>query len=151
MAIDSDLKAVLEELLAPMGPVSIRRMFGGGGVFLDGLMFGLVVEDVLYFKADDGNRALFDAEGLAPFTYQKKTGVATLTSYRQSPERLLDEPDELVTWAQAAYAAARRARKPARPRNRQNPAAAANPETRVKTPTARSPATRRTSPLKPRR
>lgn len=112
MAIDDDLKALLEEHLAPLGPVVIKRMFGGGGVFLDGLMFGLVVEDVLYLKSDQGNRAAFVAEGLEPFTYAKTSGATTVMSYWRTPERLLDEPDELRDWARQAYAAARRSRKP---------------------------------------
>ena len=114
MAIDDDLKALLEEHLAPLGPVVIKRMFGGGGVFLDGLMFGLVIEDVLYLKSDDGNRAAFVAEGLEPFRYAKTGGATTVMSYWQAPERLLDEPDELRTWARNAYAAARRSKKPAK-------------------------------------
>lgn len=112
MAIDDDLKSLIEELLAPLGPVAIKRMFGGGGVFLDGLMFGLVIEGVLYLKADDGNRADFEAEGLTPFRYTKATGTTTVMSYWQAPERLLDEPDEMRDWARKAHAAARRSRKP---------------------------------------
>ncbi len=118
MAIDNDLKTLLEEHLAPLGPVVIKRMFGGGGVFLDGLMFGLVSDEALYLKADDGNRAAFVAEGLAPFTYAKLAGTATLHSYWQAPERLLDEPDELRAWARDAYAAARRSKKPAKTKAR---------------------------------
>lgn len=118
MALDADLKSLLEELLAPLGPVAIRRMFGGGGIFLDGLMFGLVVEGTLYLKADDGNRPAFEAEGLGPFTYEKKSGKATVMSYWQAPERLLDEGDEMVAWARAAFAAARRAKKAVKPRAR---------------------------------
>ena len=110
--LDADLKGLLEELLAPLGPVAIKRMFGGGGVFLDGLMFGLVIEDVLYLKADDGNRPAFEAEGLAPFSYDKKSGRTTVMSYWRAPDRLLDEPDEMVAWARAAIAAAQRAQKP---------------------------------------
>ena len=109
MADTDSYGAMLLEMLAPLGPVQIRRMFGGAGVFLDGLMFGLVSDDVLYFKADDGNRAAYEAESMAPFTYAKQGGRATLTSYWRAPERLLDEHDELEAWARAAVGAARRA------------------------------------------
>ena len=116
MAIEDDLKVVIEEHLAPLGPVHIKRMFGGGGVFLDGLMFGLVVESVLYLKADDGNRSAFEAEGMGPFSYEKKSGTTTVMSYWRMPERLLDEPDEMRDWARQALAAARRTRQPVKVR-----------------------------------
>jgi DNA transformation protein len=99
---DAELKLLLEELLAPLGPVMLKRMFGGYGVFLDGLMFGLVSDERLYFKTSEASRAAFEAEGLGPFTYTKKGATAVLTSYWQAPERLLDDPDELVEWARTA-------------------------------------------------
>lgn len=103
---NSDLKVLLEEMLAPLGPVAIKRMFGGYGLFLDGLMFGLISDDQLYFKTSETGRSTFEAEGLGPFTYMKKGGPAVLTSYWQAPERLFDEPDELVAWARTAHRAA---------------------------------------------
>ena len=62
----------IRDLFAPFGPVAVRRMFGGAGVYCDGLMFGLVSDDTLYFRVDDGNRGAFEAEGLSPFTYEGK-------------------------------------------------------------------------------
>ncbi len=109
---------ILRELLAPLGPVHIRRMFGGSGIFLDGLMFGLVADDVLYFKADAGTTPDYEAEGLGPFRYARSDGRVTVMSYWQTPERLLDEPDEMVAWARKAMDTARRAAlksKPPRP------------------------------------
>ncbi|MGD9805345.1 MAG: TfoX/Sxy family protein [Hyphomicrobiaceae bacterium] len=103
---NSELKLILEEMLAPLGPVALKRMFGGYGLFLDGLMFGLVSGDRLYFKTSEAGRAAFEAEGLGPFTYIKKNAPAVLTSYWQAPERLLDEPDEMVAWARTAHRAA---------------------------------------------
>jgi DNA transformation protein len=113
---DAELKLLLEELLAPLGPVMLKRMFGGYGVFLDGLMFGLVSDDRLYFKTSEVSRAAFEAEGLGPFTYTKKGATAVLTSYWQVPDRLLDDSDELVEWARTAQrcAAAAKVKKPAR-------------------------------------
>lgn len=122
--LDPDLKTLLEELLAPLGPVAIRRMFGGGGIFLDGLMFGLVIDNVLYLKADESTRVAFEAEGLAPFTYEKKGGQTTVMSYWRAPERLIDEPDEMLAWARAALAVARRAKKPRRDRPPARPGSA---------------------------
>jgi DNA transformation protein len=99
----------LREQLAPLGRVAMRRMFGKTGVFCNGLMFGMVTNDTLYFRVDDHNRAVFkEAESAPPLNYEKKGRTIDLSFWRV-PERLLDEPDELVTWARAALAAARRA------------------------------------------
>src|SRR6202165_1568681 len=98
----------LREQLASLGRVSMRRMFGKTGVFCDGLMFAMVTDDTLYFRVDDHNRAAFkEAESFPPLNYEKKGCTIDLAFWR-APERLFDEPDELVTWARAALAAARR-------------------------------------------
>jgi DNA transformation protein len=107
MAVSESLTALLQEQLAALGPVTVRRMFGGAGVYCDGLMFGLIARDVLYFKADSGNQSAYAAEGMAAFTYEGK-GKPVQMSYWRVPERLLDEPEEMVEWARAALAAARR-------------------------------------------
>ena len=98
----------LREQLAPLGRVTMRRMFGKIGVFCDGLMLGMVRDNTLYFRVDDDNRATFkEVESFPPLNYEKKGGTIDLSFWR-SPERLFDEPDELVTWARAALAGARR-------------------------------------------
>jgi DNA transformation protein len=71
-------------------------------------MFGLVIRDVLFLKADEATRSAFEAEGSAPFTYTAR-GREVRTSHWRVPERLLDEPDEFAEWARTAVAAARRA------------------------------------------
>ena len=68
----------LADLFEAFGPVTVRRMFGGHGVFRDGLMFALVVDDALYLKADEQNRAMFESCGLPRFDYARK-GAARLT------------------------------------------------------------------------
>jgi DNA transformation protein and related proteins len=98
----------LHEHLAPLGRVTMRRMFGKTGVFCDGLMLGMVRDDTLYFRVDDHNRATFkEAKSFPPLSYEKGGSSIDLSFWR-APERLFDEPDELVTWARAALAAARR-------------------------------------------
>ena len=98
----------LREQLAPLGRLSLRRMFGKTGVFCDGVMIGMVRDNTLYFRVDDDNRAAFkEAESFPPLNYEKKGGTIDLAFWR-APERLFDEPDELVTWARAALGAARR-------------------------------------------
>jgi DNA transformation protein len=98
----------LREQLAALGRVTMRRMFGKTGVFCDGVMFGMVTENTLYFRVDDQNRETFrEAEAFPPLNYAKKGATIDLSFWRV-PERLFDEPDELIAWAQAALAAAHR-------------------------------------------
>jgi DNA transformation protein and related proteins len=108
MVASATFAEFLREQLAPLGRITVRRMFGKTGVFCDGVMFGMVTENTLYFRVDDQNRVTFkEAEAFPPLNYQKKGSTIDLSFWRV-PERLFDEPDELVTWAQAALAAARR-------------------------------------------
>jgi DNA transformation protein len=98
----------LREQLAPLGRVTMRRIFGKTGVFCDGLMFGMVTEDTLYFRVDNHNRASFkEAEAFPPLAYEKQGRTIDLSFWR-APERLLDEPEEFVAWAREALEAARR-------------------------------------------
>ena len=98
----------LREQLSPLGRLTMRRMFGKTGVFCDGLMFGMITEDTLYVRVDDHNKAVFkEAEAAPPLNYEKKGRTIDLSFWRV-PERLLDEPDELILWARAALAAAGR-------------------------------------------
>ncbi len=98
----------LREQLAPLGRITMRRMFGKTGVFCDGVMFAMVTQNTLYFRVDEQNRVTFkEAESFPPLNYEKKGDTIDLAFWRV-PERLFDEPDELVVWARAALAAARR-------------------------------------------
>jgi DNA transformation protein len=108
MVASDSFVAFLREQLAPLGRISVRRMFGKSGVFCDGVMLAMVRDDTLYFRVDDDNRAeLKEAEAFPPLNYAKKGGSIDLSFWR-APERLLDDPDELVAWARSALAAARR-------------------------------------------
>lgn len=108
MVASASFAEFLREQLAPLGPVSMRRMFGKTGVFCEGVMLGMVMEDTLYVRVDDHNRATFaEAQSSPPLSYQKKGSSIDLSFWRV-PERLIDEPDELVDWARAALAAAHR-------------------------------------------
>jgi DNA transformation protein and related proteins len=82
-------------------------MFGGAGIFADGVMIGLIADGVIYLKADEHSSPAFEAEGLGPFTYGK-VGKRVIMSYWRMPERLYDDLDELARWAADALAAARR-------------------------------------------
>ncbi len=99
----------------PIPGVSIRRMFGGLGVFRDGIMFALGSGDVLYLRADEETRSRYEAEGLKPFTYPMR-GKDMPLPYWQAPESIFEDPDAFREWADDAFAAAKRAKqaKPAK-------------------------------------
>lgn len=110
MATDRAFVDYLLELLDPLPGITAKRMFGGYGLFRDGLMFGLVADSALYFKVDDQNRALFEARELTPFIYEAKGKPVTM-SYYEAPGEVLDNSDDMVEWAEIAYRAALRAKK----------------------------------------
>lgn len=95
------------ELFGPFGTAGVRRMFGGHGVYLDGLMFAIVSEDMLYLKADEMNRAEFEQAGCEIFGYARKGKRATLKFFR-APEEAMESPELMLPWARTAYAAALR-------------------------------------------
>ena len=103
--MSTDYVNYLLELLAPMGDVRAKRMFGGHGIFRSDLMFGLVADDTLYLKADDSNRDDFTTLELEPFVYLKK-GKPFSLSYYQAPEDALEDSLLLCEWAEKSYAVA---------------------------------------------
>jgi DNA transformation protein len=119
-------REAIAELFAGFGPVGVRRMFSGFGLYADEVCFSLFLRGELYFKADETTVPRFAAEGSRPFSYtQTRSGkVVTVNSFWRLPERLYDDPDELAAWTRAAVAVAQRqklgkrvrAKKPARQR-----------------------------------
>ena len=82
-------------------------MFGGAGIFRDGLMFALISgNDVLHLKVDAHSRPDFEAEGKGPFTYRRAGKPQALKTYYEAPERLLEDPEALAAWARRAFEAA---------------------------------------------
>jgi DNA transformation protein len=103
------------ESLQPLSGVSARPMFGGWGIYKDGVMFALIAYDTLYFKVDDANRQAYEAADLPYFTYSDK-GRPIRMSYGEAPSDGFDDPEILCAWARDAFAAALRARKAKRVR-----------------------------------
>lgn len=108
MAVSKEFLEFISEQLEGFGPVDVKRMFGGAGIFREGLMFGLIAEECLYLKADDETKADFEAEGSGPFLYEKN-GKTMEMSYWRLPERLYDDPEEFTDWARHAFSVAMRA------------------------------------------
>jgi DNA transformation protein and related proteins len=113
MAARSDLLDDLIDRLGPLGHVSGRAMFGGHGLYLDGTIVGIVIDELLYLKVDDANREDYLAAGATPFTYQGRDRLVT-TSYWEAPADIFDDDDTLRRWIAAAHGAARRAHRPAK-------------------------------------
>jgi len=95
------------DLLHPFGPCEARRMFGGFGIFHQGLMFGLISEGSLYLKADAATRDMFTDEGSTAFSYYKQEKECRL-SYYLAPEAFFEDSDACLHWAKLAFDAALR-------------------------------------------
>lgn len=98
----------LADVFRLFGPISLRRMFSGYGVFHDGIMFGLVHAETLYLKADAENIASFLKQGLGQFNYVRQGKIIGL-SYYQAPDAVLEDIQEAAHWARQSFEAALRA------------------------------------------
>jgi DNA transformation protein len=108
MAKKGEFIEYLLEQMQDIGQVNARAMFGGHGIYHDGIMFALIADDVLYLKTDEVNRPEFEARNLPPFLYECKDKVISM-SYNEAPGEVLDDPDEMTYWARSAIEASRRA------------------------------------------
>ena len=103
MPVSQSFKDFVRDLLLDFGPVTIRNMFSGAGVYADGVMFALLANDTFYLKADETSVHGFAGEGMQPFTYRPEGRDPIAMSYWEVPPRLLEEPQELVSWAREAH------------------------------------------------
>ncbi|MGN7158657.1 TfoX/Sxy family protein [Sphingomonas sp. SAFR-052] len=109
MSADEGLLLWIEEALAPTGRVTWRRMMGGATLYLDGTVFAIVLDDMLWFKSDAVADPVWDAEGAARFSYARKDGSVATMNYRRAPDGVFDDADLLGQWAALAVEAGRRA------------------------------------------
>jgi DNA transformation protein len=108
MPVSPEYRDYVLEQLACLGWVTDKRMFGGVGIYLDGVFFALIADDVVYFKVGDLNRADYEAVGMRPFKpYRNKP---TTMPYYEVPVSVLEDVDQLTAWGRKAYAVAARAR-----------------------------------------
>lgn len=105
----SDLVDHCLELLAPLGTVRARRMFGGQGLYCDDLFFALIAGERLYLKTDAQSQSHFVTAGCEPFAFTAR-GKTTVTSYWSVPAEAMESPQLMQPWARQALAAALRAR-----------------------------------------
>lgn len=98
MSVSDEYMTYVIDQLEAVGPVQARRMFGGAGLYLDGLFFALIADDVLYFKVDDSNRSDYEDAGMGPFRpFPDKPNIM---QYYEVPIEVLENRDTLRDWAQ---------------------------------------------------
>ncbi len=105
----------IADIFAEFGPVRVRRVFGGHGIYADDMVFALELRGEIFLKADAESEAAFASAGSSPFTYLRRSnGKSTTLPYWRMPETAFDDPDDLKRWCNLALDAARRAarRKP---------------------------------------
>lgn len=107
MSVSPEYRDYVLEQLARVAPVTSRSMFGGVGIYADGLFFALMDDDNLYLKVDDGNRGDFEAIGSEPF---RPFGDERAMQYYELPADVLEDVDALRGWVEGALDVARRAR-----------------------------------------
>src|SRR5262245_49724074 len=117
MPVTDDYRDFVLEQLAPAGRVTSRAMFGGVGLYLDGLFFALIDDDTLFFKTDDETRKRYAAAGSKPFCPYPDQPEQSM-GYWAVPAEVLEDSDALAAWAREAMGVAleRRSRRPARRR-----------------------------------
>ena len=116
MALSEDYLEFVRDQLSGTDGVAMRKMFGGVGIYRDGVIFGLIAYDTLYFKADDGNRPDYEALGMGPFVPFGEGSYAM--SYYEVPAEVLEDRDELSLWATRAVEASLRSRQGKRKKGR---------------------------------
>ncbi|WP_425409437.1 TfoX/Sxy family protein [Hyphococcus sp.] len=119
MPVSASYSEYIKDLFSPFGVISIRKMFGGAGVYCDGAFFAIIGDDDLWLKVDDVTRAEFEGAGLYPFEVEMKGKKGTM-SYYCAPEEIYDDNDALRRWAALALEASARGKKP-KPKKKKAP------------------------------
>lgn len=104
MKQDDFLVYVVEDLLGNLEGVASRAMFGGYGLYKNGMIFGMIVYGVLYFKVGDGNRPAYEKLGSKPFTYMHGNKKPVQMSYWEVPEEIMDDRAEIANWLDESLA-----------------------------------------------
>src|SRR5206468_12087226 len=98
MSFDEGLHAWVEEALAALGPVSLRKMMGGATLYLDGIIFAILIDGEIWFKADAESDDVWDEAGCERFTYTFRDGRVDTMNYRRGPLDVYDDPEAMQNW-----------------------------------------------------
>lgn len=109
-------KSEIEEIFAALGPVTIKRMFGGKGVYYNGTIVAVEFRGDLLLKADDVSAPAFEEAGAIRWAYEGRTGKAVNMPYWSIPADAFDDPEIMAGWVKLAYEAALRSVKLSRKR-----------------------------------
>ena len=109
MSVSPEFKDFAYELFGDLGDITIKSMFGGGGIYARGVMFALIADETIYLKVDDQSKPDFDDAGLPPFTFTFKNGREGSMSYHRMPDEAVDDPDLALEWGRKGLEAALRA------------------------------------------
>ncbi|HEY0147404.1 MAG TPA: TfoX/Sxy family protein [Allosphingosinicella sp.] len=109
MSVDQGLLAWTAEALAPLGTVTMRRMMGGGTLYLDGIVFAIIDGGEIWFKSDKQSDAIWDAQGCERFPVDFGNGKSGTMNYRRGPAEAYEEPEAMQRWASLALEASLRA------------------------------------------
>jgi DNA transformation protein and related proteins len=112
--LDPELEAGIAtslELFGPLGHLTVRKMFGGAGIYCDGLIFAVVLDGDIYLKADEANLGAFIQASCPPVTMITKDNKVMQMSYRRLPDEALDDMDAALRWGRLGLGAAQRAKK----------------------------------------
>ncbi|MCP4612229.1 MAG: TfoX/Sxy family protein [Planctomycetes bacterium] len=108
MPVSNEFIDYVVDQLAAWAYVSVRKMFGGAGLYCDGKMFGLIADDVAYLKVDDSNREDFVKAGSSPFNPFPEKAKTTVMPYYEIPADILENRDQLASWAERSLAVAKK-------------------------------------------
>ena len=102
----------LKDLFEPIGPITIKRMFGGQGIYGPHGIFAIVAFDKLFVKGDEQSAPTYEAAGMERWGYESpKTGKISMMPYWQVPDDALEDAEAMTPWARLAAETAIRARK----------------------------------------
>ncbi len=108
MAVSDEFIDYVIDQFTAWADVSVRKMFGGAGLYCDGTMFGLIADDIAYLKVDDSNREDFVKAGSSPFNPFPEKAKTTVMPYYEIPADILENRDQLAVWAERSLAVAKK-------------------------------------------